>query len=157
MRNKHVLPNNILIYFVSILSFIVLFASCNKYEEGPFISLISKINRITGDYELSEYYIIVDENEFDLLEQNNIQEILISFDKNGSGNETIIRESGNVNREFEWRFDENKSYIHERTKIGENQFTEWITNKKIIRLSKNDLWLSTIHYDEEIIMKYIKL
>ncbi len=143
--------------FWGIIITLVLMSACKKYEEGPLISFIPKIDRITGSYELEEYYIIVDDIKYDLLEENNIQGIQIIYNKNGTGKETILREGGNIIREFEWQFDETKDFLHERTKINENEFTGWITNQKIMRLTRNELWISVLQsQQEEIVTKYLK-
>lgn len=134
-----------------LLNFIV---SCGKYEEGPAFSLLTKQSRLAGDYEVESYYI--NDEEINLTEDLNIISYIVSYDRDGTGTRKIEMQGNTLEEEFEWKFCDNKEYLHERIKISDELYTEWTKNKKILRLSRNQLWVKYENPMEEIIIHFNK-
>ncbi len=139
-------------YSILILLFCI---SCGKYEEGPSFSLISKKKRLVGDYIVEKYFI--DDNKINMDEDLGILNYKINYNDDGTGSTIIERQGDHSSEElFEWRFDEDKEYLHERLIFSNDEYGKWITNKKIIRLTKNELWVRyerDIAEDEELHLK----
>ncbi|HOZ29376.1 MAG TPA: DUF5004 domain-containing protein [Bacteroidales bacterium] len=155
--------NSIIISFIIVA---LVFAACNKYEEGPTFSLLSVTKRITGTWELKETIIndtVVDLNDmidmmgeaeldslsdmgFDI-SQLDITAVKVTFEKDGDGNFYFaINMSGfpfSRTEYMTWEFDEDKENV-EITIMSEIQIFE------IIRLSNSELWLRRIEVQDGI-------
>lgn len=126
-------PNNTKTWvFVTLITALSLF-SCKKYEEGPELSLRSKTNRLSGNWEVVKIdgYRLSSDGSLVLIdfEQNGDFSMLSSFN-DGFGNFSNFREVG----EWEW---ENRK---EEVEIQGSTFREdW----EIIRLTNRELWFET--------------
>lgn len=101
------------------------FASCSKYEEGPAISLKTKKNRITNEWQLDEYY----ENG-ELSKLDNDEKSILDIQKDGKFE---VRDDGWVDS-GEWDFTSDK------TKLILTYPDEAIS-LEILKLKSNELWL----------------
>jgi len=120
----------IILYFIS--SF---FLSCNKYEDGPAISLLSAKKRLAGTYNLEQQ--LIDDEEITIYDMETV-----TYDKNGNGKRTIKLAIGTTYvSEFEWEFDKKKEHLRDREKGLDGTWGEWTPYKKILRLTKKELWL----------------
>ncbi len=117
---------------------IIVFPSCNKYEEGPAFSFKSPENRIEGKYSLEKYYI--NGVELNLIE-NNIEFYEIEYMKNGKGLKNIKTYGDIQSTEFEWEFDKKKTKIREREKGLNEQWGTWSVYFSIIKLTNNEFWI----------------
>tara|TARA_B110000003_G_C16580222_1_gene507796 strand:- start:569 stop:1054 length:486 start_codon:yes stop_codon:yes gene_type:complete len=102
------------IFFLFILSSIILISGCKKYDDGPSISFLTKTQRLTGDWEVKEWIV-------DNIDQigYSINYIEMEFDKDGDlkwrinelYNDGIITEWRNEISEGEWEFSAGKDEI----------------------------------------------
>jgi hypothetical protein len=109
--------------------------SCNKYEDGPALSLISAKKRLVGTYNLEKY--IVDDKE-----QTILYPVTITYKKDGTGeriSKTLAENT--ITSEFMWEFDKKREQIRDREKGLNGTWGDWTPYKKILRLTKNELWL----------------
>jgi hypothetical protein len=122
--------------FAIILSLsLPLINSCNKYPEGPKFTLLSKKERMQGQWDLKETDHADGTVTYD--PYNNIMELTEDFDYSYT--------SGNITISGEWEFASDKEKV--TFKIGNLSLTY-----KIMRLKNKDLWLQ----DESTmdVMKY---
>lgn len=101
------------------------FASCSKYEEGPAISLKTKKNRITNEWQLDEYY---ENGELSKLDDD--EKSILDIQKDGKFE---VRDDGWVDS-GEWDFTSDK------TKLILTYPDEAIS-LEILKLKSNELWL----------------
>ncbi len=71
---SHALFRNLILFI-----FLFAFVSCKKYEEGPFISLRSKINRIEGKWKFQKFI----DHEYHQDLTSDFKDGLVNFKKNG--------------------------------------------------------------------------
>ncbi|HNQ67430.1 MAG TPA: hypothetical protein PKN32_03560 [Bacteroidales bacterium] len=131
------MKSKILILFF--LSLLIAFNSCNKYEDGPFISLRSVEKRIVGDYTLSAY--IIDGQTISLVDQG-ISEYRVVYNSDGSGTSYITVNSSTLETEFEWELDAKKEKIRERSKGLNDEWSVWSNYKTILKLTNSEFWFA---------------
>lgn len=123
-----------LIIILAIFAFLML-DSCKKYEDGPLFSFRSAKNRLAGDWEVLD------------IENSALQfDIFYTFDKDGRlnrtnttieyNNSTWSNDTITQTLDGSWNFEDGKNDI-EITVDGEEP--ELFT---ILKLTKNDIWLS---------------
>jgi hypothetical protein len=158
---KNYCMKRILFVFWAVIIGLVIFSSCNKYEEGPSFSLLSATKRIVGTWELTETTIndtVVSLNDLtsmlgdvDLdsltggipisIEDITVTSVKVTFEKDGDGNFFFAISAGffPVSRTeyITWVFDDEKVNI-DITIMSEVQSFE------IIRLTNKELWLRRI-------------
>ena len=92
-----------------LLAFVLCFTSCNKYAEGPKISLITRKNRLCNDWELYSYTI----NGTEEIQENQVSKL--SIEKDGTYSTADITESlGQLQSSHTygvWEFKESKGII----------------------------------------------
>lgn len=141
-----------IILMISFLS--ATFISCNKYEDGPSLSLLSAKKRITGTFILEK--VIINDNEVSF-ENLGIIEEKITYNKNGTGKEVIkMYHFPNVESEIEWEFDKKKENIRKRVKALNGIWSNWGNYNKILRLTKKELWIVEQNSIEPIEYHYKK-
>lgn len=108
--------------------------SCEKYEEGPSLSLLSKKQRMTGTW-------LVVENDGDEVEED------LTYSMEADGDITMTYRDGNASFSFDgqWDFAEDKDHIF--TEFGDD-----IDKFKIIRLKNKELILEN-QDDERIVFE----
>ncbi|PKP22506.1 MAG: hypothetical protein CVU05_03650 [Bacteroidetes bacterium HGW-Bacteroidetes-21] len=121
------------ILFVSMVLFLM---SCNKYPDGPSLSLRSKTDRLSNAWKIDRYY---ENGEDKTSDANNLlNSYLLSIEKTGSYSLRYkvfgliaVNESGT------WTFDENKEgVIFTRTSPAPVVTSEWT----LLRLKEKELW-----------------
>jgi hypothetical protein len=102
---------------LSVVIFTLLFSACSKYEDGPLLSLRSKIDRVEGVYHIDDIQIDCAYNIPDFLE-----DVTFEFDKEGSGTLSFIYSDTLVTSVFEWQFNDEMTdfqvrrfYLHKDT------------------------------------------
>lgn len=128
-------------YFnIGILSLlaIVVFLACNKYEEGPFISLRSAEKRIAGDYQVDKYLI---NGEIITLDELGITEYRVVYNSDGTGTSYITINTALQETDFEWELDEKKLSIRERFKGQNDEWSAWSDYKTILKLTDSEFWI----------------
>ncbi|HLW29681.1 MAG TPA: glycoside hydrolase family 43 C-terminal domain-containing protein [Brumimicrobium sp.] len=114
--------------FVSILTLVFVLSACNKYEEGPKFSLLTKKARITGTWELEK---TVSSNG--TVEYNNDEGDIV-INKDGS---YVLTVNG-FGVSGDWKFVKDKEYISVTvTILGNTKVDEF----QILRLKNKELWL----------------
>ena len=117
--------------------------SCNKYEEGPAISLRTKKARVVNEWTLKEYYENGKKQDIDdpldLIFEKDQTGYFVSYDDGGDQDVT----------NFNWEFNSDKTkilmtYVDEDGKVHENQV--WALT--ILKLYENELWLKSESDDE---------
>ena len=131
---------NIIFLFKIIIGFVFIFTTaCSKYEEGPFISFQSKEKRLINTWEISEISINGENMESGC-------KTIYNFNEDGTGYISYLA----ADSYLEWKFNENK----EQLLIRHNTEGEY-QSYKIIRLSKDELWLQDVWEGNVTTMKYI--
>lgn len=150
---------SISLIFVLALSFTgIFFNSCNKYEEGPSISLLSATKRITGTWLLKETVLndtVINLNDLSSLlsgidldsligdfpfaiDDIQISAIKLTFEKDGGGNFLILANLGflesPISENITWKFDDDKENID--ITLFEDDLTF-----EIVMLTKKELWI----------------
>mgnify|MGYP000889068729 CR=1 FL=1 len=126
-------------YLLLFISFLILLASCNKYEEGPFISLRSVEKRIAGEYNLDKYYI---DGQLISLSYLGISEYRVLYNSDGTGTSYITVNSSTLETTFEWELDTKKENIRERSKGNNDQWSEWSDYRTILKLTDTEFWFA---------------
>src|SRR5574337_1342464 len=125
----------ILASVIAILGFTVVFtASCNKYEDGPKFSLLSKKARISGEW-VVESVTIHDTDATSMYPSGYVLEI----DKKG----TYTTEGLNPNDSGTWELGEDKDDV--RFQSGASGSPE--ESYRILRLKNKELWLRYTNLD----------
>lgn len=122
-------------YFLLIGAFTLVLASCKKYEEGPFISIIPKDERMDNTWKVKNYF----ENGVDkTTEFNNLlQNAVLKIEKSGTYNFSYkagglldYSESGT------WRFINNKEDFETTKTTGISS----VSTHHILKLKESELW-----------------
>lgn len=105
--------------------------SCNKYEDGPKISLLTKKMRLTGDWTLENYT----SDNHDIT--SDMQSFLGSswefqIEKDGS-----YKQTGNFPDNGTWKLGEDKDDVTFTSSNSSNGSTTY----RILRLKSKELWL----------------
>ncbi len=122
MRSKHILLVTVLTAFAFATP------SCNKYEDGPKFTLLTKKMRLTNDWDIVEY----EDSDGDVVADNSSD--YFSFEKDG----TYRANYGNFSYKGEWEFADNKEKLAISYQEGSITVTE---KREILRLTNKELWL----------------
>ncbi len=143
------------IKIITILSIVLVmfFSSCNKYEDGPILSLKSPEKRIQGDYIVDKY--LINETEVSLADQG-ITEYRVIYNSDGTGTSYITVNNNTLETEFQWEFDEKKEVIRERSLGLNNEWSAWSDYKQILRLTKDEFWIIDINSLEPTEIHFIE-
>lgn len=117
---------------------IIVFQACNKYEEGPVISLRSAEKRIAGDYQVDKYLI---NGQLIPLEEIGITEYRVVYNADGTGTSYITINTARQETLFEWELDEKKQSIRERSKGQNEEWSAWSDYKTILKLTNEEFWI----------------
>jgi hypothetical protein len=126
------------------LFFLLIFfaISCSKFEDGPYFSLLTSKQRLAREWKV-EYSINLSTG---ISHSADFDGWILSFDKNGTYNQTIIYNQVQEDYSGQWEI------------LGKNQLKlQYTANSEnvvnfytILRLAKNELWLKSeseeIHY-----------
>ncbi|MDD3741165.1 MAG: hypothetical protein PHH30_07980 [Bacteroidales bacterium] len=127
------------IVIIILITCLIVMNSCNKYEEGPFISLRSVEKRIAGDYTLDKYLI---NGQIISLADQGISEYRVVYNSDGTGTSFITVNSSTLETEFEWELDEKKENIRERSKGINEEWSAWSNYKTILKLTDSEFWFA---------------
>jgi len=111
-------------------------SSCNKYEDGPKFTLMTKKARLTGDWTVKEYE---DENG-NVVTVNNGD--YVSFEKDGDYKATV----DNITYSGTWDFSDDKEDLKITYTYGATAIS---TSYEIRRLTNKELWIE----DEDNIIR----
>ncbi len=121
--------------FFSLLAMTLVFSSCGKYNEGPFISLKSKEKRIATSWKLDK--MIVDGKDKKLKEDLLIQEDIITMAKDGAFTFKTTNIIGGISEgKGKWEF------IQDDTKIKLAIDGGSTTDLTILKLSSKEFWFT---------------
>jgi len=121
-------------YLLLILSFVFIFSSCKKYEDGPAVSLLTKTARLTGEWDVDEI----------ARESLKGWTLYIEFEKNGDFTLTEQDNDGYYDDFIEkgsWEWESGKESV-DVTVSGERE------EFKILRLTNDELWFEDEDRDE---------
>ncbi len=137
MKYKAFIP----ILFILVMSLV----SCNKYEDGPVLSLKSPEKRIVGDYIVEQYLI---NGEVISLADQGITSYRVIYNSDGTGKSYITVNSSVQETEFQWELDQDKEKIRERSLGLNNEWSAWSNYKQILRLTDKEFWITDIDTEE---------
>jgi len=119
------------------LLFAVSFLACSKYDDGPWISLRSKQNRLVSPWK----YNLVLRNGDNVMDGKvpgsiNYTESSIGFSEEGRFTEINTIDSAAKQQDGDWSFDEDKNIL-------QLSFDDGSTNRNltILKLKHEELWL----------------
>lgn len=113
-----------------VFSVLFVLASCNKYEDGPSFSLLTKKARLTNTWKVDKY---VDQNG-NSSSPDSSDNGTLEFKKNG---DVTITNSG-LSVTGSWEFTKDKEYVQiSYSAMGSTSSTE----AKILRLKSKELWI----------------
>lgn len=96
--------------YILLLSMVFIFGACSKYDEGPFISLRLKKNRMDGEYTLKLYKV----DGADSLSTSYARDFSCHIDKFGAGEIKGSIYDTLVNANFEWEFNDDRDEVRFR-------------------------------------------
>jgi len=122
------------------------FTNCSKYEDGPFISLRGKENRLTNSWS----YTLVMRNGVNVMEglvkgSVNYTQSLIGFTDEGRFTEINTIDAVASQKDGDWSFDEEKQNLILNFDDGSDT-----RNLSILKLKKVELWLEESFDDNTI-------
>lgn len=123
-----------LLYFLMATFMLSGFYGCKKYEEGPFISLLTKKARIDNTWDLIQAY----NDDVDILDQVKIGEYEWRIDKNGSF--VLINNSNTITGSWEFVSDKEELKLLYDLSPTPSIWT-------IVQLKNNKMTLSRIKQD----------
>ncbi|CAG5087259.1 DUF4923 family protein [Parvicella tangerina] len=110
--------------------------SCNKYEEGPTISLLPAKTRVVGTWEVEKY---VDADGTETAGDDN--DPVYNFTKDGDVTITF----GSTTIDGTWLLDSDNENITISYSLGSISFSD---DSKIIRLTNKEFWIENDNGDE---------
>ncbi|HQP04741.1 MAG TPA: hypothetical protein PLP11_09070 [Bacteroidales bacterium] len=117
---------------------VFVFNSCQPYEEGPSISLLSKTTRLVGDWTIDTW--LANDTEQDI----SSTQPRMSFVKDGSGSMTINVFNFAVTVDLEWEFVGDDGI---RYRVKKHAWEDW-TEYTILRLSNDELFIERTYLPE---------
>ncbi len=110
---------------------------------------------LPGVYVADKYFI--DNNELDMESDLNLLEYRIAYLSDGSGYKEEKFPTHTKTDTIQWKMNVTKEYIHKRFSIGNGQWTEWITNQRILKLNETQLHVVFESNIEERKVFFIKI
>lgn len=132
-------------FLVATLTFLFL-SACNKYPDGPKLSLRSKAERIANTWVIESAI----RNGNDVTDQYNIYTLTTTKDGDAELNAkyTIAGFTWEADTDGTWEFNSNKQNI-----IFDYQNNDADNAYKILRLKEDELWIREIGGEDEIHLK----
>lgn len=127
---------NRIVAILTIVTVLLGFASCTKYENGPSVSLKSPKSRAVGEWHLTDL-LVNDKHEQTLFDKES--SAVLTLEKDGTYTYTIPNIRATVEKSGLWSFGEDKTellLIQLDSINGDSERTY-----KITRLSKTEMWL----------------
>ncbi len=156
-----------ILYFIAIITLIL--SGCKKYEDGPLISFRSKVNRLTGKFEIDKFLVNNEDStllyneymgiylEIDYFE--NLTNTYLGFSDNNkslcSGHWDIQKPKTTITTDYYyWYIDTDSLNSSHKPPIAPfESYNEWT----ILKLTNKKLWLKTNYNNKEYILKYNKI
>ncbi|MFI5202853.1 MAG: hypothetical protein ACHQF2_00030 [Flavobacteriales bacterium] len=113
-------------------------ASCNKYEEGPSLSLRSKKARLTGEWKADKFTLNGTDITSAFLASAG-SDYTMHLDKDGAYHIHATFEDGGT-----WEFSDNKEELHMLSSVAGAEEEHF----DIIKLKNKELWLRHTHDSE---------
>ena len=136
MKIKHILLTG------ALLALFVL-PSCNKYEEGPAVSLRTKKERVSNEWQIENAY----RNGEDVTDE--YDEYALRLRKDGDAELAALYSSGDFTFEYEtqgtWSFEDKKEELNMDFENDEAD-----RRYQILRLKEDELWLREIGGEDEL-------
>jgi hypothetical protein len=130
------------ISFIGVAAFMLLLvSSCGKYENGPKVSFIPKIDRITGTWQPEKIFTDGVENETALALISTLE---LTLEREGYGYISLWMFSSDV----EWKFENNKEDFAIRT-FG-TEWSQWYSSQ-ILRLSSTEFWIKETNPEDSTV------
>lgn len=120
------IPKNDKLLLAAALITVINFSSCKKYEDGPTLSLRTKMSRITGEWEV----VRIGNQSFPYGGYS----LEMEFDKSGDITYTYSYGTYSYSYSGDWEFSNDKEEI-------ELTFDNNIQELEILRLTNDELWL----------------
>jgi hypothetical protein len=117
--------NNKLFAFIIPLVLVIL-TSCGKYEEGPEFTLLTKKQRLIGDWVLEEAMV-----DGQALNVEDYADYTLTFERDGTAKITY----GALFQKGTWEF------VDDKKKLRTIDLSGQMTEPTIIRLTNKELWL----------------
>lgn len=117
-----------------LLGFVILLASCGKYEDGPAFSLSSKRSRVINVWKVET--VSLNGNDYTSLWKLLYPQFSLDIQ---ASNDYITTWSPSLVETGQWRFDASRENVI-TTPYGSGQTTTW----RILRLKSDELWVETI-------------
>lgn len=124
----------------------VTFSSCNKYEEGPKFSLLTKKARLCGEWVVDQYYV----NDVDQT-SNYVSLVGTNFEWNIKKDGTYTQ-SGNFADNGTWELGEDKDDVRFKSSQANSQEVSY----RILRLKSKELWLKYTNSNGTVEKLYLK-
>jgi hypothetical protein len=141
------------VFLFSLFALSIFIISCNKYEEGPMISLKSAEKRIAGDYTVDKY--LINGVEINLTDQG-ITEYRVVYNSDGTGKTYITVNDSPLETDFEWELDEKNENIRERSLGLNDEWSAWSDYKQILRLTNDEFWITDGDTEESTEFHFIE-
>ncbi|HOE03689.1 MAG TPA: hypothetical protein PLZ52_00600 [Bacteroidales bacterium] len=130
------------IFGIAIAVFAFVFSSCQPYEEGPSISLLSKKSRLAGEWTVTE-----------ILNNGTAQDISsldpkYTFEKDGTGTASFVFFNLRISFEAEWELTNNGETLRMRAKDENQVWKEW-EEFTILKLYKDEMAIERTYFDED--------
>lgn len=135
------MKRSIYITTLFLLSFFLLF-SCNKYDDGPPLSVRTKKARVAGDWRIDKYI----ENGMDRTDNYRAQysDETVTFKKDGTFSSSATSTTawgGSTTTDYgSW------SFVNDEQQLSKKSFSsgEPADTMQILRLTNKDLWVKTV-------------
>lgn len=124
----------------------VTFSSCNKYEDGPKLSLLTKKARLCGEWVVDQYYV----NDVDQT-SNYVSLVGTNFEWNIKKDGTYTQ-SGNFSDNGTWELGEDKDDVRFKSSQANSQEVSY----RILRLKSKELWLKYTDSNGTVEKLYLK-
>ena len=138
---------------VALLSVMLVFGACKKYEDGPAMSLLTKKARITGTWEIvkmtedgneisGDEFVMFDHSTYTLNKDGTGSLDIAAFTMTGTGYSIDFPA---MSIDLEWEFSDDKDAVKTRMKeidyeTGDTgDWEEW-TESTILRLTNKEFW-----------------
>ncbi len=123
------MKKNLILVLIAFMSVAVTMPSCNKYEDGPAFSLLTKKMRITGDWSLENY----NSNGTDIT--STVQVLWGASCEWQIEKDNSYKLTGNINDAGTWKLGADKDDITFTPTSGT------VETYRILRLTNKELWL----------------
>jgi hypothetical protein len=132
--------------FTILVTNIIFFTGCKKYEDGPVFSIYSKKSRVVNLWKVDKY---IDNTGID--HTSDFDNFTVEFKKNDNYNYT---NNGVVVQTGSWQFSNNKEdlMLSYSDSSSSNNLVIW----HILKLEKKELWIKVENSSDERVIHFSK-